>query len=53
MTSVVRSWRWGKDSVGPRSAVDIEKWDRTSCTKSEYVNGDEERTRAGDLARCD
>ena len=30
MTSVVvRSWRCGKDSVGPRSAVDIEKWERT------------------------
>lgn len=32
MTSdVVRSWRAGKDSVGPRSAVDWEKWERTIC----------------------
>jgi len=32
MTSVVvRSWRCGKDSTGPKSSVDIEKWDKTIC----------------------
>lgn len=32
MTSVVvRSWRCGNDSTGPKSSVDMEKCDKTIC----------------------
>lgn len=34
---VVRSIFWGKDSVGPRSVVDIAKWDNVNCTCSGIV----------------